>query len=220
MTLDAPFERWTHRVARGERSLVYPDGCRDVLIVRPPGGRVAVRLTEFDLRPRIAALAAGTELVGFRLRPGATIGAPTLRAIAAEPEATEAILHNDLFVSPDADLAIRALTEPDSKTGRVARDLGVSVRSLQRLFARLDLPTPEYWRLLARARRAVGLLAEPVPLADLAAGCGYSDQAHMAREMLRWFGRTPRQVRRDAALLRVLRQPALGNWTGEQISTR
>ena len=111
-------------------------------------------------------------------------------------------------------LPLRALTLPGTTVADTARDLGVSLRSLQRLFHGLDLPPPEYWRLLSRARRAAAELAGPMPLAAIAADCGFSDQAHLTRETLRWFGQTPRQMQRDGATLSLLAQPALGNWSG------
>ncbi|MFN3273322.1 MAG: helix-turn-helix domain-containing protein [Paracoccus sp. (in: a-proteobacteria)] len=214
------FQIWTHDVTGSTCAPVYPDGCRDVVIVRQATGRAQVRLTPFDLRPRLAALPAGSHLQGYRLRPGAQISDASLRAITIRPDRAAEIIANDLALSEDADLAIRALCIAGAGVAGVARDLGLSPRSLQRLFQALDLPPPDYWRLLARARQAVRHLGGPLPLAAIAADCGFSDQAHMTREVLRWFGQTPRQLRRDGAALTLLGQPALGNWTGEQISTR
>jgi AraC-like DNA-binding protein len=209
------FQRWTHDVPATTRAPVYPDGCRDVLILRRPGARPEVRLTPFDLRPRLVALTAGSALQGFRLRPGAAISARALQAIDATPDQAEAIIRSDLALSVDVGHAIRALTLPGTTVGDTARDLGLSPRSLQRLFHGLDLPPPDYWRLLSRARRAAAELAGPMPLAAIAADCGFSDQAHLTRETLRWFGQTPRQMRRDGATLSLLAQPALGNWSAE-----
>lgn len=207
------FQIWTHDVPEATRTTVFPDGCRDVLIIRQPGARPQVRLTRFDLRPRTAALMAGSALQGFRLRPGAGLSAQSLEAIAAAPDRAEAVIRSDLVLSEDADYAIRALGLPEATVTGTARDLGLSLRSLQRLFRALDLPPPDYWRLLSRARRAAAQLAAPVPLAAIAADCGFSDQAHLTRETLRWFGQTPRQIRHDAARLALLGQPALGNWS-------
>ena len=219
------FHLWTHDVPCTAIAPVYPDGCRDVLIIQRAGQGVEVRLTPFDLRPRLAALPAGSSLQGFRLRPGTQIANRALRAIKASPEQAATIIQNDLARSDDADHAIHALCLPGVSVAMAARDLGLSPRSLQRLFQRFDLPPPEYWRLLARARRAAAHLAGGAPLAAIAADCGFCDQAHMTRDMARWFGKSPRQLQRDRQTLTLLAQPALGNWsrgtpTGEQISTR
>ena len=37
------------------------------------------------------------------------------------------------------------------------------------------------------------------PLVDIALSAGYSDQAHLTREMRRWLGLTPGALRRQAA---------------------
>jgi AraC-like DNA-binding protein len=59
-----------------------------------------------------------------------------------------------------------------------------------------------------------------VPLADIACAAGCADQAHMTRDVVRWFGVTPAELRRNRELLGTLDQPGRGNWTGEQISIR
>jgi AraC-like DNA-binding protein len=38
-----------------------------------------------------------------------------------------------------------------------------------------------------------------VPLAQLAAALGYSDQSALTRSCRRWFGMTPSRIRREAA---------------------
>lgn len=200
--------------------MVLPDGCRDVLVVRQPGGSVRVFLTPFDFRPRYADLAVGVEILGYRLRPGAVIPVPALRTIAKTPIEAEAILEDECGEWSDLDDAIEALTEPGMTVETVARHLGVSTRTMQRYFLARNLPPPDFWRLLARARRAAVMLTSTEALAAIAEDCGFSDQAHMTRDLARWFGATPAQLRRNGHMLNLLRQPALGNWTGEQISTR
>ena len=115
---------------------------------------------------------------------------------------------------------IDALAEPEASTRKVAKLAGVSERTLQRRFKRDQLPSPDFWRLLGRVRRAAQALADEIPLAQLADIFGYSDQAHMTREFVRWFRATPTQIRQNPDLLKQICQPGLGNWTGEQISTR
>ncbi|MCC4245446.1 AraC family transcriptional regulator [Stappia indica] len=225
----AAFFAWQHLATAPERAPVLPDGCRDVLVLRPAGATPRVVLTEFDLRPRIAELAAGTLIEGFRLRPGAGVSPQVLAAIArdaaqGEGDGAAEILGNALSdpEGEDADVsaAIRVLAGPGESLASVARGLGVSPRSLQRRLRDRHLPPPDHWRLLGRARRAAGRLFGADPLAEIAAECGFADQAHMTREFVRWFGTSPERLRRNTALLDLACQPALGNWTGEQISTR
>ncbi|WP_026381531.1 helix-turn-helix transcriptional regulator [Afifella pfennigii] len=217
---DTEFQRWHYWAEGEERHLILPDGCRDVLIVRRKGAPDRIVLTDFDIRPRRVTLAPGTEITGYRLRPGSAVGRRVLAAIAENSVEVEDILGNALDGSHAVDSAILALSLPGSTVPSVARDHGVTVRTMQRRFRDLHLPPPEYWRLLGRARCAAGMLASHLPLAEIACLCSYSDQSHMTRECVRWFGKTPTRLRRDASLLSLLRQPALGNWTGEQISMR
>lgn len=218
--MSARFQKWHHRSEIDEVVPVFPDGCRDVLIIQRPGERDQVTLTELDFVPRTEMLPNGTEITGYRLYPGAAIGRCVLDAIALNSADTENILGDALEASDDLNEVIAALAVPGSTLLSVSRSYGVSVRTLQRRFRGLQLPAPEYWRLLGRARWAVRLLSSPIPLAEIAVGSGFSDQAHMTRELVRWFGLPPTRLRRDAGLLGLLGQPALGNWTGEQISTR
>ncbi|MBI1651000.1 hypothetical protein C6Y62_12440 [Hyphomicrobium sulfonivorans] len=44
---------------------------------------------------------------------------------------------------------------------------------------------------------------------------GYSDQAHMTREFVRWFGRSPEKLRQNPSAMSDLLQPGLGNWSEE-----
>ncbi|GAB2183419.1 helix-turn-helix domain-containing protein [Roseibium sp. LAB1] len=214
------FEKWQHRIDRAERALILPDGCRDVLVVCETGQPERVFLTDLDFQPRISELAAGTRITGFRLRPGAVVRDDVLQAIERDCERVEDILGNALDEANDLDEVIVALTLPGASIEKVSKGAGVSLRTLQRRFREQGLPPPEYWRLLARARRAAGFLATDLPLVEIASVCGFSDQAHMTRDLTRWFGGSPAQLRRDRHRLMLLSQPALGNWTGEQISTR
>lgn len=201
-------------------SPVFPDGCRDVLVVRKPGEAPSVVLTQFDLQPRTISLAAGTEITGYRLRPGAVVDKTVLRAISLEPEKAPSILGEVVALPSDLDEMIGACAQPVSGPGTISGSLGVSIRTMQRRFQTAGLPPPDFWRLLARARRAVNLLQSSASLADIASDCGYCDQSHMTREALRWFKKSPARIRRDVRLHRLLSQPGLGNWTGEQISTK
>ncbi len=143
-----------------------------------------------------------------------------LEAIAASPECVETILGDECQRRDSLDDVIMALSEPGATVLSASKRLGISVRTLQRSFLGRALPPPDFWRLLARARRAVGMLRSEMSLAEIADACGFSDQAHMTRDLTRWFGVTPAGLRRRQPTLALLCQPALGNWTGEQISTR
>lgn len=214
------YEKWAFIATSDDDAPVFPDGCRDVLVIETQSGPPRIILTDHDLVPRQARLKAGTRITGFRLRPGSQLDPDVLDAIARQPGEAESILAEARRDPDDLGEAIRALTRPGASLRSVAAAAGVSQRTLQRRFREFDLPAPDYWRLLARARRAAQRLTSACTLADTAGESGYADQAHMTRECLRWFGATPASLRRDPRRLALISQPALGNWTGEQISTR
>lgn len=220
MVVDSVFFQWSYHSVETEPVTVFPDGCRDVLIIHPPGARTFVTLTPFDFHPRPVALLRGTAITGYRLRPGSAVDQPVLDAIAADSATAPGILSHDIGAADDVGTVIDALALPGASVGGAARSLGISVRTLQRHLAGLHLPPPDYWRLLARAHRAAAMLADHASLTDVAHSTGFTDQAHMTREFVRWFGQTPGGLQRQPKVLDMLRQPALGNWTGEQISTR
>lgn len=214
------FHLWRRRCGRPEQAIVLPDGCRDVLLISRAGERPHVVQTELDIRPRMAALARDVQIAGYRLRPGAAVSDPVLEAVAAAPDTTGDLLRAALSRPGEIEAVIEYLAAPGAAVPAAARSAGISVRTLQREFRRRRLPPPEFWRLLARARRAARQLRSGAPLADIAGACGFSDQAHMTRALTGWFGAPPARLRRDGALLSLIDQPALGDWTAEQISTR
>lgn len=220
MQNETRFIEWQHHAEAPEKAPIFPDGCRDLLIIRNTDGPADIVLTGLDFRPRIAALRPGVRITGYRLRPGAALSPKALEAVAADTSRAQAIVEEECGGHTGLDDAIAALAAPCATAGSAARDLGVSLRTMQRLFLNKHLPPPDFWRLLARARHATTLLATTAPLADIADRCGFSDQAHMTRELVRWFGLSPGHLRRNTAVIGLLSQPALGNWTGEQISTR
>lgn len=83
-----------------------------------------------------------------------------------------------------------ALLTAGARVAEVADDVGYSRRRLGTLVrAECGLAPKEFQRVarLQAARRALGRR----PLADVAAGCGYADQAHLAREWSALAGCTP-----------------------------
>jgi AraC-like DNA-binding protein len=212
--------RWTHLVETDATTIVFPDGCRDLLLITAPGGRRQLMLTDWDGVPRTVSLTAGTAFTGFRFRPGTLIDPAEPGLLAGCEDDLERFVAGMILPDPELDQIVDALALSTDHGMDVARLAGVSQRTLQRHFRERHLPPPDFWRLLGRARRAALLLTGPLPLVDIACGLGFSDQAHMTRELVRWFGRTPSRLRRDPAVLLSLCQPGLGNWTGEHISIK
>lgn len=208
----AKYLHWQCCLERDEDFVIYPDGCRDILLVTAPDGRQRLKLADWDFSPRRVSLPAGLCITGFRMRPGLVLGENDLLLMSLDPVHIEQFICSEARCNPVLDDTIGAMVEHPYSAEALARQHGVSLRTLQRRFHELGLPAFDYWRMLGRARRAAQMLRSGQALVELAADAGYSDQAHMTREFMRWFGKTPAQLRRSPQALEYLRQPGLGNW--------
>lgn len=97
----------------------------------------------------------------------------------------------------------RMLEMVDRLDGRLdvqelARESGLSVRSLQRTFLAQVGLTPKQLIANVRLQRTLERLRAwgrtPTSHAGLAAACGFSDQSHMIRDLKRRTGRSPREL--------------------------
>ncbi|MEH3108013.1 MAG: helix-turn-helix domain-containing protein [Sphingomonas fennica] len=83
------------------------------------------------------------------------------------------------------------LGDPDLRTGSMAAELGISVRSLQNLFAQ-EATTPTAFVLDRRLRRAAERLsAETGSITAIAFDLGFNDSAYFARCFRHRFGMSP-----------------------------
>ncbi len=88
-------------------------------------------------------------------------------------------------------LLISRLHDPDCSVSDAARDLGMSVRHLQKLFRQTGA-TPVNWLYSARLDRARRLLLESeVTVGDLAGTVGFRDVSHFSRTFRQRFGASP-----------------------------
>jgi AraC-like DNA-binding protein len=91
----------------------------------------------------------------------------------------------------------------------VARQLGISERSLHRDLVRWSGLTPKSMARILRMQRTLGAIrARRAPLAELALHMGYADQAHMTRELKALSGFTPAALLRPAPAVRNLQDAA------------
>lgn len=203
---------WRFTATRRTAVHVPPDGCRDLIVVMPGAGAPACFVSALADTTETPVFEPGDRAVGVRLRPGAQFDEVALLALLRDGQRTD---DSDLLAAIDfgvhLDMRVREALDclQAAPTLQVAqRRLGVSERSLERLLSLRTQRGPLYWRQLARARRCARALADAAPLAHLAAEHGYADQAHMTRDLRRWFGATPTRLRSMPAFLAALAAPA------------
>jgi AraC family transcriptional regulator len=99
--------------------------------------------------------------------------------------------------------------------GEIAASAGVHPSHLARSFrAHFRLTLGDYLRTLRAEWAAERIARSDVPLAEIAAAAGYSDQSHMTRELRRHLGARPGELRRRAREQRGVRGVPLPNGRG------
>ncbi|MCY1351078.1 HTH-type transcriptional regulator VirS [compost metagenome] len=104
---------------------------------------------------------------------------------------------------PAADLAqqvesliLRMLPTQRCRLGLIAEQLGLHERVLQRRLAELGCGFDELLERARRSRAEVYLAERHMPMSQVAGLLGYSEQSVFNRACRRWYGMTPKEVRR------------------------
>jgi AraC-like DNA-binding protein len=157
-------------------------GAQVLVLPLPPGlgGAARGRVADPDLLARLAAtdgLVAAEALVE-----------------AFEPTSARSVVED----WPDA-LARRLLADPDLSINLWARGEGLHPGSVSRGFQQQFGVTAALFRATVRSHRALAALDDRgLSLAQVANDCGFADQAHMTRAIVRLTGLTPRRLRQAA----------------------
>ena len=103
------------------------------------------------------------------------------------------------LVQAAKDLADRRLADPELSTAMLARELNVSVRTLQRAFTAAGESVTAYirQRRLEEARLALTAPAGGLNVSDLAAHWQFADSSHFIRAFKKHYGRTPTDYARS-----------------------
>ena len=214
--------RWEHTVPSGCGALrprIIPDACADI-IVSADGEAVLVGPTmhaDFPLlaggahirgiRFRTEALAAALGVPGSEIRD-AQVSLDTVLPRRAVAEIADAVWEgrHPMSLRPTRvdGRVLRAVhrlaTEPLVDMAALSHEVNVSTRHLRRLLIEHSGLEPRAINRVARLQRFVreGQHAWPsVSLSTLAATAGYSDQAHMTREVRELTGTTPMNLLRE-----------------------
>jgi AraC-like DNA-binding protein len=202
--------------ADGERTLVLPDACSDLIWQAGRGAFVAGP----DTGPVPVETPSRAVLVGARFGPGAggaALGVPLselrdqrvpleqlrpelARRLAADLLPREAArrlaaIAGELVTAP-ADAAVleaaRRLRDPATRVEPLAGELGLSERQLRRRFHAAAGYGPKTLQRVLRFRRF--LAAPHGDLARAALEAGYADQPHLTRECARLAGVSPARL--------------------------
>jgi len=192
---------WQSTHETNTTAIIIPDGCRDLIMRIAPGGKPHWFISSLEDHTYAVSIKMGEVLKGYRLKPGARIDKEGLLASVQDRhfETTDLCeqINDFSFLSPSTVEALDCLACNQTTVAKTAIELGVSQRSLQRLFIQETGRSPVYWMSLARVRKSARTVLTSLPLAEIAALHGYADQAHMSREFKRWLNISPSRLQED-----------------------
>ncbi|MCF6326191.1 MAG: helix-turn-helix domain-containing protein [Devosiaceae bacterium] len=211
---DLILQHWQFQAKIAGNSLIIPDGCRDLIFRASAGKKPHWQITSLDDTAYKVSSVVGDFFMGYRFRPGISIdGFAILSALKnLEPgkdvaeKHIEDMISNYCLRSPNTELALACLGAGRKNVSMAARELGIGLRSLQRLVLKGTGKTPAFWTGLARARKVARELASGGALAQIAFDFEYSDQAHMSRDIKRWFGVSPGRIKYQSGIVTQLNQ--------------
>ena len=119
--------------------------------------------------------------------------------LSARRSLLENMLLRLLADAPPSDTIVNASIQwlarhPHGRVAQLSRWIGISDRQLQRRFSSSVGYGPKAFQSVLRLQRLLHFVGRPIPggnLAELSAEVGYSDQAHMTREVQRLSGCPP-----------------------------
>lgn len=211
---DSVLSVWTFTARETCRTFVIPDGCEDLIIEYREGSEMRYFISQLSRTTYSVELEGGTSFLGLRLKPGTHIKKHALFKWSSSNTLQNLLESNrlDEFCErPTAIIeALDCLKSGISTVSEAVQLLGVSSRTLQRTLREHTGRSPHFWLALARARRAGRSLHQHDKLSDAALELGYSDQAHMTREVKSWFGVTPSEIVPDTILFSQLHESGYG----------
>ena len=186
--------------------VAVPTGDVDLIGVRFRTGRAgaAMRVPMWQLQDQLIAASAvlgGMDGVADDLRN--VPQANRLEHLTQTLSERLASVEPDSMSAVDHALAIISSSRGNVAIERVARRVGVTRRHLERHFREYVGLGAKHLARIARIHSALDLLQQQ-PLmsgAEIAAACGYSDQAHLIRECRALAGATPSRLETTASSL-------------------
>jgi AraC-like DNA-binding protein len=212
---------WQRTTGSESRVRILPDGCLDLLWdgarLQVAGPDLVARMHESPPGTRFTGLrfaagwgpallgASAEELVGRTVDLGELWPAPQARdlqrRVAVEPASTLGRwfeVHAKRRPVDPLGPQLLAITRTGMSVSAAAASTGYSPRHLQRRSLRLFGYGLRHLGRIVRLEQALCAVRRGVPLVDVATGCGYSDQAHLARDVRALTGTTVTGLLRES----------------------
>jgi len=188
-------------------------GIQTEAVTRQASGPLGVVMVRF--KPEAAARIMGYEMntfAGNHVALGDVFGATEMslleEMLAEAKSAAERVARIEAFllrhtrtdeVHPAVRLAVRCLqTDPRTSVTRLARQLDISERHLSRRFHTMVGASPKQFARVVRLVESLRLRRCGTTWADIAAACGFTDQAHMIKDYRSMAGIPPEAFTRAA----------------------
>ena len=205
---------WAFESHRNCETLVLPDGCRDFIVEKRTDEKIKWFISELSQSAYKVPTSSGTKFKGIRLSPGVAVQERNLRSWLTDKDTAELFKSDQLdefcIRSNNLSTALRCLASEKQSVLCVAKELGISLRTLERHVKSGTGQSPYFWFSLSRVRKAARSIGNTKSLSQYAIDAGFADQSHMNREMKKWFGHTPAQIKTDNEVLSVLAEPGFG----------
>jgi hypothetical protein len=183
------------------------DACWDMIFIETNDGKSKVLLSGPSSKITLVPYSAGNKNFGIRFKPGVIF---TNIPVAEMINVTKALSMptNETFILQDVSWKLPTYENIDKFLAKleenglinidsVIRDVlenkvvKMSARSIQRHFAVTIGLSPRQVKQIMSARKAVDLLLQGMPLAEVSYELGYADLPHMIRMLKRFTGFTP-----------------------------
>lgn len=205
-------DKWQAKTSSETVVTVLPDGCRDVIFKSFSDGSNSCFVSPYFHTSKAITLLSQSHTRGFRLAPGTVINEialfENLQNIDFDESITVELINAFSATCGNTRETLKCIEQNPTSVNHNAKKLGISTRTLQRLLQKKTGLSPHYWVRLCRIRKAGKLMTTNLPLAEIAFSVGFSDQSHMTRECVHWFGVSPKILMKRPDLFEQLNAPA------------